>query len=86
MVRLLTYVLPSLLFAVLLNSPKFFESRLVTVEDNPENNGTSFETVDYDVTDLRVDPDYIYYYIHWTRYYLEYDEFNILKWQLLKVC
>jgi len=33
-----------------------------------ETNGSTHVTVVYNATDLRVDPDYLYYYIHWTRY------------------
>ena len=63
---MLSYVLPSLLLSITLNVPKFFEARLVTIEVEDENQ-TIVEIIDYDVTELRLDPDYIYYYIHWIR-------------------
>ena len=59
-------MLPSLLLSIMLNVPKFLEARLVTIEVEDENQ-TVLEIIDYDVTELRLDPDYIYYYIHWTR-------------------
>ena len=34
------------------------------------DNNTVIEDIDYDVTELRQDPDYIYYYVHWTRFWL----------------
>ena len=56
------YVVPSLAFSIILNVPKFLEAKLITIEVEDDN------ITDYDVTELRVDPDYIYYYVHWTRY------------------
>ena len=59
--HLLTFVLPGLLLAMLLNITKFLEVELVTRPfDN--NNGPA---IDYQATSMRLDPDYIYYYIHW---------------------
>ena len=56
-IHLLTFILPGLLFAIIINVPKFFEVELV------------FEggKVDFRMTDLRKDINYIYYYTHWTR-------------------
>jgi len=66
-VRVLSYFLPSMIGSVLLNIPKFLEATLVpmTMVDH-ETNITS-EIIIYNVTSLRLDPDYMYYYIHWTR-------------------
>ena len=64
--RVLSYVLPSLFLSLVLNFPKFLEAKLVTVEVE-DDNLTMVEVIDYDVTELRLNPDYIYYYIHWTR-------------------
>jgi hypothetical protein len=55
--HLLTYILPGLVCAILLNIPKFLELELVI---GPEN-------VDFDATTLRMNKNYIYYYTHWTR-------------------
>ena len=66
-VHALVFILPPLVFSVVLNIPKFFEyehvNRNITNED--EN---SEIILDYDMTDLRFHPDYIYYYIHWIRF------------------
>ena len=40
--------------------------RLDRMQWKDTNNGTE-EIVIYNVTSLRLDPDYMYYYIHWTR-------------------
>ena len=64
--RLLSYVVPSLLLSLVLNFPKFLEAKLETKEVF-DDNMTVVKVVDYDVTELRRDPDYIYYYVHWIR-------------------
>ena len=64
--RLLSYVVPSLLLSVVLNFPKFFEAKLETKEVFDDNMNI-VKVIDYDVTELRRDPDYIYYYVHWIR-------------------
>ena len=57
-----------LLRSLLLNIPKFLEARLDTVSLGPDGdtNTTRLEVI-YNVTSLRLNPDYMYYYIHWTR-------------------
>ena len=65
-VRVMTYFLPSMICSILLNIPKFMEARLVTVLEKVGSNETK-EVVTYNVTSLRLDPNYMYYYIHWTR-------------------
>ena len=65
-VHLLTYILPSILISVVLNIPKFLETELVRVNYTDANNVTVTVT-DYDVTHLRLDPEYILFYTHWTR-------------------
>ena len=63
----LVFVLPPLVFSSILNIPKFFEYE--HVNRNITNNDDSMEIVlDYDMTDLRVHPDYIYYYVHLIRF------------------
>ena len=54
--------------SLLLNIPKFLEARLDTVSLGPDeaSNTTRLEVI-YNVTSLRLNPDYMYYYIHWTR-------------------
>ena len=60
-----------LLRSLLLNIPKFLEARLDTVSLGPDEdtNITRLEVI-YNVTSLRLNPDYMYYYIHWTRSHL----------------
>ena len=55
-----------MVLSILLNIPKFLEAKHDLVEYQDEDNVTQ-EMVIYNVTSLRVDPDYMYYYIHWTR-------------------
>ena len=56
-IHLLTFILPGLLCAIVINIPKFFEAELVFEENS----------IDFQATALRLDEDYIYYYTHWTR-------------------
>ena len=62
----MTYIIPSMILSILLNIPKFLEAKHETLEYQDENNVTQ-ERVIFNVTSLRVNPDYMYYYIHWTR-------------------
>ena len=71
-VRVLTYVVPSLALSILLNIPKFMEAKLVTHTYKDMN--MTVEITAYDVTNLRVNPDYVYYYIHWTRWDTKVDQ------------
>ena len=65
--HLAVYILPALLLSVILNIPKFLETELVTI-DMVDDSGASIHIIDYNITDLRKDPDYIFYYINWTRF------------------
>ena len=62
----LVFVHPALIISVGLNIPKFFELQLFSVNVTDSNNVTR-ELRDFEVTRMRLNPDYIYYYIHWTR-------------------
>ena len=62
----LVFILPSVIISVSLNIPKFFEMELVYVNVTDTNNITR-EVRDFEVTPMRLNPDYINYYIHWTR-------------------
>ena len=64
--RVMTYILPSMILSILLNIPKFLEAKHEMMEYLDENN-VSQEVLIYNVTSLRVNPDYMFYYIHWTR-------------------
>ena len=64
--RVAKYVIPVIVFAFILNIPKFFETELIylpvndsLVNDSLSLNETSLYTLTYDVTALRKDPDYI---------------------------
>ena len=56
----------SIAISILLNIPKFLEFQFVTRNVTDVLNTTSL-VMDYVVTDLRLDQDYIFYYTHWTR-------------------
>ena len=64
--RLASYLIPSMLASILLNLPKFLEARLENLT-YVHNNVTRSNLV-INVTSLRINPDYSYYYIGWTRY------------------
>ena len=65
-IHLTIYILPALLLSTLLNVPKFLETKLVSRRRTDATNMTSTVT-DYTFTSLRTDPDYVFYYNHWTR-------------------
>ena len=44
--------------------PQFFETELFTITVLNEKN-ESVTMIDYNITQLRIDPDYIFYYMHW---------------------
>ena len=67
--RVMTYLLPSMIVAILLNIPKFLEAKYGTTEYTDENN-VSHEVTNYTVylpSSLRQNSDYLLYYQHWTR-------------------
>ena len=58
------FLVPVIMFNVLLNIPRFYETELLTSARNITSDGNItvlVETVYYDVTPLRMDPDYIRY-------------------------
>ena len=64
--RVFKLILPVLVFSVLLNIPRFFETviQYETFEEILDDNTTVIiETIGYDVTPLRKNPDYIRYEI-----------------------
>lgn len=61
--RLLQYLIPVVIFSVIFNVPKFFES-----EYQYDRNSTDPEAELYlEVTDFRKNPNYAIYYNNWTR-------------------
>ena len=64
--HLAVYIFPSGLAALLINIPKFFETELRRKEISGHGNSTRY-VYDYNITSLRLNPDYIFYYIHCTR-------------------
>ena len=62
----LIYLLPSVVSSILINIPKFLETELIIVNRTSEENITR-EVLDYEITSLRLDQDYVFYYINWTR-------------------
>ena len=82
----MTYVLPSIAISILLNIPKFLEFQFVTRNVTDLLNTTSLVT-DYDVTALRLDQDYIFYYTHWTRLLLTgLIPVAFLAWMNIAIC
>ena len=65
-IHLLTYILPSIFLAIILNIPKFFETELVLRNTTDDENITR-QVYDYAITPIRLNPDYVYYYTHLTR-------------------
>ena len=66
----MTYILPSVLLAILLNLPKWLEFKLVFSHVNVTDVTSeivNMTQIDFDMTDLRLDSDYIFYYTHLTR-------------------
>ena len=58
------FLVPIIMFSVVLNIPRFFETEILTSTRNITSDGNItfvVETVSYDVTPLRMDPDYIRY-------------------------
>jgi hypothetical protein len=64
--HLIFYILPPVLCSILINIPKFFETELVKVNMTDENNIT-VEILDFDITDMRFNKEYIFYYTYLTR-------------------
>ena len=62
--HIIIFILPSFVVSLLLNLPKFFETRLSPKILSDEDNRT---LMIINISSLRMDPDYIYYYVHWTR-------------------
>ena len=60
-----SYVIPVVFIAILLNIPKFLEARFEW--KNSTLNGTTEYELSYTITELRDDPNYIQFYINWTR-------------------
>jgi hypothetical protein len=63
----LKYTVPVVIFSVMFNLPKFFEFTLEKVEI--ENYLTNLTEIRLKVmpTDLRLDDNYVYYYVNWSR-------------------
>ena len=65
-IHLLTYILPPIIFSLVLNIPKFLEAEFCRIEELIAPN-VSVEYLSFRFTELRLNPTYIYYYTHWTR-------------------
>ena len=64
----LKYTVPNIVFSVIFNLPKFFEFDVQEiVETNPETNSTYIE-INLNPTNLRLDDNYVYYYVNWSRF------------------
>ena len=77
--RVANYMVPTVLFSILFNVPKFWELEVHEYEasKNPESgfNDTAdtdsgienTAVIDFKPTDLRIHPDYSFYYVHLTQ-------------------
>ena len=63
----LTFILPALLLAFIFNIPKFLEIELVLIENFNAKANLTEEVYDFNITSLRLNPDYIFFYIHLAR-------------------
>ena len=63
--RYMKYLIPSLLFSIVLNIPKFFELELITSFTDQYN--ITHSLVEVGVTSIRTNPIYMTYYLLWTR-------------------
>ena len=61
-----SYVVPVVFLAILLNVPKFLEARFEWTNSTNANGSLEYE-LSYTITELRDDPNYIQFYINWTR-------------------
>ena len=64
-VHLLTYIVPPIFFAFLLNIPRFFETELTRVNITDVKNIT-MEKYGFALSKLKLDPTYTFYYTHLT--------------------
>ena len=64
--HLIFYIFPPVLCFIIINIPKFLETEIVKANMTDENNIT-VEVLDYDITNMRFNQDYIFYYTHLTR-------------------
>ena len=63
----LVFIIPPIIISFLMNIPKFMETELFYINVTNIIDGKKDYLLDYRVTSLRKDPDYIYYYVHWFR-------------------
>ena len=62
------YTVPNIVFSVIFNLPKFFEFDVQEiVETNSETNSTYIK-INLNPTNLRLDDNYVYYYVNWSRF------------------
>ena len=66
--RVLAYVAPTVLLGALFNLPKFFE--LEAVEVLLRDDGTNETRVEIRPTELRLDDDYVFYYVNLARFFV----------------
>ncbi|TRY61496.1 hypothetical protein TCAL_05718 [Tigriopus californicus] len=68
--RVLAYMVPITLFGILFNLPKYFELQAILPGRNnsDESNGTNL--VQFLPTELRLNEDYVFYYVHLTRFFI----------------
>ena len=52
-VHMMTYIIPSILLSIILNIPKFFETKFVTKNITNDENITQEEITSFEITSLR---------------------------------
>ena len=83
-VHMLGYILPPIMFSVLVNIPRYFETEFKNLNVTDSENKTH-EALGIKLTSLRLDPEFIYYYTHWTRLIMVYlAVINILIFMVIR--
>lgn len=68
--RVLAYMVPIILFGILFNLPKYFELKAILPERNNSDGSNGTNLVQFLPTELRLNEDYAFYYVHLTRFFI----------------
>ena len=68
--RVARYLVPTILFSVIFNIPKFFELEVHWHSELGEN-GQNFTVVDFVPSKLRLHPAYSFYYVHLSHFIIK---------------
>ena len=64
----LKYTLPNIVFSVIFNLPKFFEFDVQEIVETNSETNTTYAKINLNPTNLRLDDNYVYYYVNWSRF------------------